>query len=423
MLFNRATKVMPSGVNSPVRFHPPYPFFAKSGSGSKIITVDHKTYIDYCMGYGALLLGHSYKPIMELVKSQLDEGNIYCIPTEKEVELAEVLSEVYPSAEMTRLVNTGMEATMIAIRLARAFTKKKKVIMLQGCYHGAHDYCLVESMPNTTQGVSGSEGTLNDIASQTLVVSYNDNLGLQQLIKNNDDIACLIVEPVAANMGLVLPEKEYLNQVRKATQQNNIILIFDEVVTGFRLALGGASEFFGIRPDLVTFAKAMGSGFPIAAVCGKKDIMQLLAPAGKVYQASTYGGNPLSVTASLKTLDILRDAKNEIYPHIAKACDNLVDGIKDTLEDLKLNPFSINSIGSMYQLFFTSEYVKDFRSAQKSNIPLFRQFFKELLKRDIFVPPSQFESCFISYKHIEDDIDKTVEAYGEALREVKNYCV
>ncbi|HEX2230643.1 MAG TPA: glutamate-1-semialdehyde 2,1-aminomutase, partial [Nitrososphaeraceae archaeon] len=301
-LFNRAMNVMPSGVNSPIRFYEPYPFFAVSAKGSKIVTADHDIFIDYCMGYGALLLGHAHPTVTETVKNQLDIGNLYGVPTEKEVKLAELIEEVVPCAEMTRLVNTGAEATMNAIRLARAFTKKKKIIKFDGCYHGSYDYVLVNA-GSGAGGFSHSEGSLEETTSQTLVIPYNDSEELDRVITKNEDIACVIIEPVLANMGLILPEKQYLNDVRKITHQNDIILIFDEVITGFRLALGGASEFFGIKPDLATFAKAMGNGFPIAAIAGKKEIMQQLAPLGKVYQASTYAGNPVSVSASISTIE------------------------------------------------------------------------------------------------------------------------
>jgi glutamate-1-semialdehyde 2,1-aminomutase len=226
------------------------------------------------------------------------------------------------------------------------------------------------------------------------------------------------MEPVLANIGLVLPEKGYLNEVRKITEQNDIILIFDEVVTGFRLALGGASEFFGLKPDLVTFAKALGNGLPIAAIAGKKEIMSKIAPAGTVYQASTFAGNPVSVAAGIATLETLIDAKNAIYPKIAKTCDSIVGGIKDMLTRAQLD-CTVNSIGSMFQLFFTSERVKDEAGAKKANAKMFRKLFDELLKQDVFIPPSQFETCFVSYAHTEDDTDKTVEAYGEAFHEIK----
>ena len=416
-LFERARKVIPSGVNSPVRFYEPYPFFAVSSKGSRIVTADNVNCIDYCMGYGSLLLGHAYAEVMEYVKSQIDNGSLFCVPNEKEVQLAELISKVVPCAEMTRLVSTGLEATMNAIRLARAFTKKKKVIKFEGCYHGAYDYVLV-SPGSDGVGVPTSEGSVEEVSSQTLVVPYNDTSELEQIVKRNEDIACIIIEPVPANMGLIIPDKQYLNEIRKITRQLDIVLIFDEVVTGFRLALGGASEFFGIKPDLATFAKAMGNGFPIAAISGKKEIMQQLAPGGKVYQASTYAGNPISVSASIATIEMLMYSKNDLYPRIAKTCDRIVDGIKDELEELNLH-FALNAIGSMYQLFFTSGKVDNAKKAHKSSLVMFKRLYDELLQRGIFIPPSQFETCFVSNAHSEDDADKTVESYNDALRKVK----
>jgi glutamate-1-semialdehyde 2,1-aminomutase len=413
-LFDRAQRVIPSGVNSPVRYYDPFPFFAVSGKGSTMRTADNETYIDYCMGYGALLLGHSYSTVTESVKSRIDDGSLFCVPTEEEIQLAELISKAVQCAEMIRLVNTGMEATMNAIKLARAFTKKKKVVKFDGCYHGAYDYVL----PKPGVDASISDGIINEASSQTLVLPYNDSETLEQVVKEDDDVGCVIVEPVAANMGLVLPEKQYLNEIRRITRQNDIVLIFDEVVTGFRLALGGAGEFFGIKPDLATFAKAMGNGFPIAAIAGKREIMQQLSPSGKVYQASTYAGNPACVSASIATIEVLGKAKNEIYPKVARTCDNIVSGIKDALKDFKLD-CTINNIGSMFQLFFTDEKVKNAASANKSDPIMFRKLFDELLKRGVFIPPSRLETCFISYSHSEDDADKTVESYYESLREVK----
>jgi glutamate-1-semialdehyde 2,1-aminomutase len=393
-----------------------------SGKGSRIVTADHKTCIDYCMGYGALLFGHAYDTIIESVKSQIEKGTLFCVPTENEVRLAELMSKIIPCAEMTRLVNTGSEATMNAIRLARAYTKRKKIIKFEGCYHGAYDYVLAKA-GSAAATLASSEGTIEEAVSQTLVAPYNDINELERMIERcdggateGDGIAAIIIEPVFANMGLVLPEKNYLNQLRKLTHQKDIVLIFDEVITGFRLSLGGAAEFFGVKPDIATFAKAMGAGFPIAAISGKREIMENLAPSGKVYQASTYAGNPLSVSAGIATIETLSNLKNEIYPRIARSCDILVNGIKDQFSaDVG---FTVNNIGSMYQLFFAKERVKDAASARKSDILAFKKLFNELLKRGIFIPPSQFESCFISYVHSEDDIDKTVESYGEAVRKV-----
>ena len=416
-LFNRAAKVLPGGVNSPVRFYEPYPFFAATARGSKITTVDHKMYLDFCMGYGALLLGHNYSAIIDAVKLQLENGTLFCVPTEGEIKLAEMICKAVPCAELVRLINTGSEATMHAIRLARAFTKKKDIIKFEGGYHGAHDYVLAKA-GSVAASMPASEGVLEDASVHTLVVPYNDTSSLERMIeKNSITCACVIMEPVLANIGLVLPEKGYLNEERKITEQNDVVLIFDEVVTGFRLALGGASEFFGIKPDLATFAKALGNGLPIAALAGKEEIMQQLVPAGPVYQASTFAGNPVSVAAGIASLEMLFEAKNSIYPKIARTCDSIVNGIKDMLSPVQLE-CTINSIGSMFQLFFTSDKVKDEASARKANAAMFRKLFEELLNYDIFIPPSQFETCFISYSHSEDDSDRAIEAYGEAFRRI-----
>ena len=417
-LHNRAKKVMPGGVNSPVRFYEPYPFFAVSARGSKLVTADHKTLTDYCMGYGAMFLGHGYPSVIEAARSQMEKGTLYCTPTEKEIKLAETISKLVPCAEMVRAVNTGSEATMNAIRLARAFTKKKDVIKFDGGYHGAHDYVLVKAGSGAAS-LPGSEGVLEESAAHTLVVPYNDPSVLERAIEKNRDSACVIIEPVLANIGLVLPDKNYLSEVRKVTQQNDVVLIFDEVVTGFRLALGGAGEFFGIKPYLATFAKALGNGFPVGAIAGKKEIMQQLAPAGKVYQASTFAGNPVSVSAAIATLETLVEAKDAVYPQAARTCDSIVEGIKEELEDVGGVDCTINSIGSMYQLFFAAEKVRDEASARKADAIIFRKMFDELLKRNVFIPPSQFETCFVSYAHDEEDVDKTVEAYGDAFKKIK----
>lgn len=411
--------MLPGGVDSPVRYFEPYPFFAASARGSKLVTADHRTLTDYCMGYGAMLLGHGYPSVLDAARSQLDKGTLYCVPTELEIKLAELVSKAVPCADMVRLVNTGSEATMNAIRLARAFTKKKKVIKFDGGYHGAHDYVLVKAGSGAAS-LPASEGVLEEASAQTIVSPYNDAAELERTIeRNRDDAACVIMEPVLANIGLVLPDKNYLSDVRKITQQNDTVLIFDEVVTGFRLALGGAGEFFGIRPDLATFAKALGNGFPVGAIAGSKEIMQQLAPAGRVYQASTFAGNPVSVSAAIAALSTLFEAKDSIYPQVARTCDSIVEGIREELEDIGGINCTINSIGSMYQVFFTADRVRDEASAKKADPAKFRKLFDELLRRNVFIPPSQFETCFVSYAHDEDDVDRTVDAYSEAFKKIK----
>ncbi|HKU48457.1 MAG TPA: glutamate-1-semialdehyde 2,1-aminomutase, partial [Nitrososphaera sp.] len=345
-------------------------------------------------------------------------GTLYCVPTEREIKLAEMLCKLVPCAQMVRLVNSGSEATMHAIRLARAFTKRKDIIKFAGGYHGAHDYVLANAGSGAAS-VPASEGVLEEAASHTLVAPYNDPSTLERMIeKNRSDLACVIMEPVLANIGLALPEKGYLNEVRKITEQHDVLLIFDEVVTGFRLALGGAGEFFGVKPDIATFAKALGGGFAIGAIAGRREIMQKLAPAGPVYEASTFAGNPVSVSAAIATLEALVEGKNSIYPQIAKTCDSIVNGIKDAVSASKIAECTVNSIGSMFQVFFTADKVRDEASAKKASAQTFRRLYDELLKRDVFVPPSQFETCFVSYAHTEDDSDRTVDAYGESLRRI-----
>lgn len=412
-LYQRATKVIPGGVNSPIRFFKPFPFFAASASGSKIISIDHISYLDYCMAYGSLILGHANSEILEAVKSQLDSGSLYCIPTENEVKFAEMIADLIPACEMTRIVNSGMEATMNAIRLARGYTNRKKVVKFEGCYHGAQDYSLV-NRGDSGYGIPSSKGIPQEFSSETIVIPFNDILELEKLVRDRDDISCIILEPVPANMGLVVPEKAYLNLIRRITLERNIVLIFDEVVSGFRLGIGGASEFFGIKPDIVTFSKCIANGFPLAAICGRREILEQLSPSGGVYQASTYAGNPTSVTAALATVSTLVRGRNRIYPRITRICDSLIDGIREVLHDRKI-PYRINSIGSMYQLFFTSSDVRDMTSARTSNLDMFAILFRALLDKGVFIPPSQFETCFVSYAHTEEDIDRTIEAYDYAF--------
>ena len=416
-LFDRAKQIIPGGVNSPVRFYEPYPFFASYGKGSKIITKDHDTLIDYCLGYGAVILGHAFLDVINAVRTQLDKGNIFCVPTENEVRLVELIIELIPNIEMVRLMNTGSEATMHSIRLARAYTGKKKIVKFDGCYHGAYDYVMVN--PGSSASTSAYDGNLVESMKQTLVVPYNDINALEKLVKQNKDIACIIIEPVLANMGLIIPEDEYLNKLRRLTEREGIILIFDEVVTGFRLSLGGASEYFGVMPDIMTLAKSIGNGFPLSAIAGKKDIIELLSPKGTVFQGSTYAGNPISVTAGIATLEKLMEVKNDLYPKLSRFSDTLSNGIKDHIRDLKLNA-RVNNISSMFQLFFTGGQIKNASNVRQSNQVLYKRLFDELLKSGIFIPPSQFETCFISYSHDDDDIDRTIEAFANGLTKVKN---
>jgi glutamate-1-semialdehyde 2,1-aminomutase len=418
-LFSRAKKVIPSGINSPVRFFTPYPFFVKKAEGSIILDADRKKYIDYCNGYGALLLGHKRKEIISAVLSQLKNGTLYCAPTDLEVELSELILKNYPSMQKTRLVNTGSEATMTAIRLARGFTKKKKIVKFEGCYHGAHDSVLVKAGSGAAHnGISISEGGLDEVSKNTLVVQYNNSVELDRLLQKQKDVAGVIIEPVLANMGLVLPEKKFLSDVRKITKDHDVPLIFDEVVTGFRMSQGGAQHYYSIKPDLTTLGKALGNGFVIAAVGGKSEIMDMLSPQGKVYQASTYAGNPVSVSAAIASIKTINAIKEKLYPKLELGSKILVNAIGDMVSDLKI-PHQINQISSMFQIFFTNTPVNDYTSAKKADTKKFKKLFSGLLKKGVFVAPSQFETVFLSDSHTTGDLKKTLDAYDKALRAVK----
>ncbi len=419
-LFNDAKKVIPSGVNSPVRYFEPYPFFAKKSNGAYIWDEDNQRYIDFCNGYGALLLGHRRKEVLSAVSKQLTQGTMFCIPTKSEIELSKLIIGNFPSIQKVRLVNTGGEATMTAIRLARGFTKKKKIIKFEGCYHGAHDSVLVKAGSGSAHnGISVSDGGLDEVSKNTLVVQYNNSEELERIISKNKDIAGVIVEPILANMGLILPEKNFLSEIRKITKDNDVPLIFDEVVTGFRISPGGAQQHFGIKPDITTLAKALGSGFAVAAVGGKKEIMDLLSPGGKVYQASTYAGNPTSVSAAIASIKTINKIKNKLYSKLEKYNTMLTHVIDDMATDLKI-PHQINFISSMFQIFFTDKPVVDYTSSMNADAKKFKKMFSVLLKKGIFIAPSQFEVVFLSDAHTKTDLENTLNAYDAALKSVKN---
>ena len=417
-LFNDSKKVIPSGVNSPVRYFDPYPFFTKKANGAYIWDEDNTRYIDFCNAYGALLLGHRRKEILDSVSKQLSKGTLYCTPTASEIELSKLILGNFPSMNKVRLMNTGGEATMTAIRLARGYTKKKKIIKFEGCYHGAHDSVLVKAGSGSAHnGISVSDGGLDEVSKNTLVVEYNNIEDLQKTISKNKDIAGVIVEPILANMGLILPEKNFLSDLRKITKENNIPLIFDEVVTGFRVSPGGAQEHFGIKPDITTLAKALSNGFTISAVGGKKEIMNLLSPGGKVYQASTFAGNPISVSAAISSIKIINKNKNKMYAKLERNCELLTSEIDDLATDYKI-PHQINSIASMFQVFFSSKPVTDYKTSKKADGKKFNKLFSSLLKNGVFIAPSQFESVFLSDAHTDADITKTLGAYGLSLKAV-----
>lgn len=415
-LFERARTIIPGGVNSPVRAFEPYPFFTKSANGSRLTDVDGRAYIDYCLGYGPLILGHANLEVIEAVRMQLAKGTLYGTPSKQEVELAELICECVPSVEMVRLVTTGAEATMSAIRVARGFTGKKKIVKFEGCYHGAHDCVLVKAGSGaTTFGMPDSLGIPEETARNTVVVPYNDVGKFEEVVrKEKENLAAVIVEPVIGNIGVVLPKEGFLETLRELTTKYGVVLIFDEVITGFRLGLGGAQEYYGVTPDLTTLGKVLGGGFPMAAYAGKEEIMRLIAPSGKVYQAGTYSGNPVSVAAGLATLRILHSTKG-FYSDLEKQCKELVKSVERVAEELGVK-MQVNHVASMFQMFFAENSVYDYGSAKTADSKRFMEFHKKLLEQGVFLPPSQFETCFISSAHSEEDLKKTVKAIKESLK-------
>lgn len=411
-LFRKSKNYLPGGVDSPVRAYKPYPFFAQEAKGSKIFDVDGNSYIDYCLAYGPLVMGHANEKIMQEVADQLKIGSAYGVPTEKEIKLAKLVIKKVPCAEMVRFVNSGTEATMSAIRLARAATGKKKIIKFEGSYHGAHDYVLVKSGSGAV-GLPDSPGVPEDTTKNTVLIPFNDEEAVIDLVeKEGNDIAAVIVEPIMGNIGFIPPKGDYLKLLRKITAQNNIVLIFDEVITGFRIAEGGAQEYFGVTPDLVTLGKILGGGFPMGALAGKKELMEMIAPAGTVYQAGTFNGNPVSVTAGLAMLNQLNTG---FYNEMGKKGTMLRTGIQDILDDNNLN-FNVAGLSSMFQIYFTDGEVYDYNSAKSADTEKFSKYFHILLKNGVFVPPSQFECCFLSLMHDGEDIQKTLDAVESAVK-------
>lgn len=414
-LYERAKKVIPGGVNSPVRAYDPYPFFVRRGEGSRIFDVDGRNYIDYVMGYGALLFGHAPKMIVEKLKKAIEDGFLYGAPTEEEVLLAEKIRELYPSIEMVRLANSGLEATMHAVRLARGYTGRRKILKFEGCFHGSHDSLLVKAGSGAlTFGIPSSLGVLEELAKYTLISRFNDVELTEQIVKQNrDDLAAIIVEPVAVNMGLIKPRIDFLKALRELADFSGAVLIFDEVVTGLRLSPGGAQQYYGVKADLTTLGKALGGGLPISAFGGREDIVKNLAPAGKVYASGTYSGNPLSTKAALAVLDYVRENQN-IYSEMRSKVEKLCKAIEDIAIDKNLK-ITVNYVESMFQVFFTDSEVSSYDDVKKSDIESFKRYFHNLLENGVFIPPSQFETCFLSTAHTDQDIESTIKAVQDSF--------
>lgn len=410
-LFTDAKNYLPGGVDSPVRAFKPYPFFALRGEGSRIFDVDGNSYIDYCLAYGPLVLGHAYPTVVNTVKEQLFNGSAYGVPTENEIKLAKEVIKRIPCAEMVRFVNSGTEATMSAIRLARAVTGKKKIVKFEGAYHGAHDYVLVKSGSGAI-GLPDSPGVPEETTKNTILIPFNNEEAITDLFeREGENLAAIILEPVMGNVGCIPPKKGYLEFLRKITIENDVMLIFDEVITGFRISEGGAQEYFGVTPDLVTLGKILGGGFPMGALAGKKEFMERIAPSGDVYQAGTFNGNPISIIAGLETL---KNLDKKFYQDSETKGLKLRRGLQDILHDASLE-YQVAGLSSMFQLYFTSNEVWDYAQAKTADTDKFARYFHSLLSNDVFVMPSQFECCFISKVHSSHDIEITLEAMAEAI--------
>lgn len=403
-IYNEAVTVMPGGVNSPVRAYRNVgrnPLFIEKGKGSKIYDIDGNEYIDYICSWGPNILGHCYPKVIEEVKKACDNGLTFGAPTEKEVVLAELIREIMPSMEVLRMVNSGTEAVMSAIRVARGFTKRDMILKFKGCYHGHSDGLLVKAgSAALTAAVPDSLGVPKSYTENTLVALYNDEKSVEELFeKYGDKIACVVVEPVAANMGVVLPKKGFLQFLRDITEKYGSLLIFDEVITGFRLSLGGAQEYFGIKPDMTTLGKIVGGGMPMAVYGGRKEIMDCVAPLGGVYQAGTLSGNPIATTAGIATLTALKENKH-LYADLEKKAEKIANSYR------KIGA-SVNQIGSLLSGFFTDREVNDYDSATSSDTEKYAKFFNYLLENGIYIAPSQYEAMFVSMAHSDEDIEKT----------------
>ncbi|WP_321507765.1 glutamate-1-semialdehyde 2,1-aminomutase [uncultured Methanoregula sp.] len=406
-LFALAKTLMPGGVSSPVRAIKPYPFYTAYASGSCLTTVDGTTLLDCCMAYGPLILGHAHPKIRESVTSQLENGWLYGTPSPLEPAFAKMITADHPGMDMVRFVSSGSEATMAAIRLARGFTKKSDIVKIEGGFHGAHDAVLVKAGSGaTTTGVPDSAGVLADLVAHTRQVPYNDAEALETLLSTHQDVAALIIEPVLGNIGPVLPENNYLHDIREITKTHDVLLIFDEVITGYRLGIGGAQVKYSVRPDLTTLGKIIGGGLPIGAFGGRREIMEQVSPQGPVYQAGTFSGNPLSLTAGIATISWLHD-HTSLYQNLDEKGRALEESIAEKAGG------SYVRAGSMFKYFFRVSPPKNYREVKECDTGSFGRFWKKMLDAGIFLPPSQFETNFLSAAHSDDDITRLAQAYTQ----------
>ena len=420
-LFQKASKYIPGGVNSPVRAFKSVggdPIFIKNAKGAYMYDEDGNTYIDYIASWGPMIMGHAWEPVVKAIQEKVADSTSFGAPTEMEIELAKLICETIPSVERVRMVNSGTEATMSAIRLARGYTGKDKFIKFAGCYHGHGDSFLIQAGSGAvTLGHPSSPGVTVGTAKDTLLAEYNNLESVQKLVDaNKGEIAALIIEPIPGNMGCILPKPGFIEGLRELCTNENIILIFDEVMTGFRMGFGGAQEALGIEADLVTYGKVIGAGMPVGAYAGKAEIMEFVAPNGPVYQAGTLSGNPIAMVAGYTLLKYLHE-NPQVYTELSEKCEAIHKGLEAALKETNL-PWTINRRGSMISLHFTNDEVVDFASAGKGANDYFKQFFHGMLKRGVYLPPSAYESWFLSNALTYEDIEKTLEAAKETFAEM-----
>lgn len=417
-LFDKALRVMPGGVSSPVRSVDPYPFFVQKADGAYVWDEDSNRYVDYCMGYGPLILGHGLPdPVLGDVQSQISDGVLYGAPTRLEVDFAELITEHVPSIEMLRFVNTGTEATMSAVRAARGYTDRNKIVKIEGGFHGAQDGLLVKAGSGaSTHGTPDSDGVPKSFTQHTLQAPFNDTEALADIVEEyRDDLAAVLMEPVMGNAGPILPEDGYLEEVREITRRHDVLLIFDEVITGFRYGMGGAQKEYGVRPDLTALGKVAGAGFPIGVFGGRREIMREVTPTGDVYQAGTFSGNPVTMAAGYSTLRYVE--REDVHEHVNELGTMLREGLRDIVEDERPE-YSVGGAKSMFKVFFTpdGELPRNYDDVEACDTERWRRiFWDEIVDEGVFLPPSQYETQFVSYSHTREDVEQTLEAYKESL--------
>lgn len=415
-MYSETSRITPGGVSSPVRKFEPNPLFIKKGEGCTVTDADDNEYIDLCMAYGPLITGHSHPVVMNSVREQLQRGTVYGAPSEPELRLLKRLTSAVPSLDMVRLSCSGTEATMHAIRTARGFTGRNGVVKINGGFHGAHDAVLVKAGSGSAEGMPSSKGVPTGATQYTRTVEYNDAQAMSDLLEKDRDIACVIMEPALGNVGVVPPEKGYLEEVRRITSENDVVLIFDEVINGFRLSDGGAQKRYGVTPDMTTLGKIIGGGFPAGAFGGKREIMELVAPQGPVYVAGTFAGNPVSAAAGLAQIDLM--ASHGHYETLERRSDRLVKAIRDSMVDNHVRG-CVNSVASMFAVYFGPEEVRNGSDAEKADRQMFGRMFRYALENGVYLAPSALEDCFVSIAHDDDAIARLENVFTGFMETVK----